>query len=321
MFRRLIILLAAACAAAPATGLAQAYPSQPIRFIVPFTPGTGIDIIARLVGPRLAERLGQPVVVENRAGASGNIGTELAAKARPDGHTVLVTVNTFVANQPLFRNIAYDPVKDFAPITLAAWGSLLIVAHPSTRFGTVQELIAAARANPGKLNYGSPGIGTPHHFAMELFKNVTGIEIVHVPYKGTAGAVTDLLGGQISLMFLPIHVALPHVRASKLKALAVTSPKRHTLAPDVPTLSEAGIEGVEGDMWYAFFAPQGTPREVIARLNSEMRTILGTPEIRTSFLAQGLEPTGSTPDEVRSLVEKDLVKWERVVREAKIAPE
>ena len=321
MIRRLFILLAAACAASPATGLAQAYPSQPIRFIVPFTPGTGIDIIARSVGQRLSERIGQAVVVENRAGASGNIGTELAAKAKPDGYTVLVTVSTFVANRPLFKNVPYDPVKDFAPITLSAWGSLLIVAHPSTGFSTVPELVAAAKASPGKLNYGSPGVGTPHHISMELFKNVTGVAVVHVPYKGTAGAVTDLLGGQINLMFLPIHVALPHVRAGKLKALAVSSPQRSGLAPDVPTLSETGIQGVEVDMWYAFFAPHGTPKEVIARLNSEMRAILGTPEIRASFLAQGLEPTASTPEEVRSLVEKDLVKWERVVREAKISPE
>ena len=321
MIHRLIALLAVACALSPGLAVAQAYPSQPIRFIVPFTPGTGIDIIARSVGQRLSERIGQAVVVENRAGASGNIGTELAAKAKPDGYTVLVTVSTFVANRPLFKNVPYDPVKDFAPITLSAWGSLLIVAHPSTGFSTVPELVAAAKASPGKLNYGSPGVGTPHHISMELFKNVTGVAVVHVPYKGTAGAVTDLLGGQINLMFLPIHVALPHVRAGKLKALAVSSPQRSGLAPDVPTLSETGIQGVEVDMWYAFFAPHGTPKEVIARLNSEMRAILGTPEIRASFLAQGLEPTASTPEEVRSLVEKDLVKWERVVREAKISPE
>ena len=321
MKRTFAVLLTAACAALPAAGFAQGYPNQPIRFIVPFTPGTGIDIIARTVGPRLAERLGQPVVIENRAGASGNIGTELAAKSKPDGHTVLVTVSTFVANRPLFKNIPYDPARDFAPITLAAWGSLLIVAHPSMRFGTVPELIAAARAAPGKLTYGSPGIGTPHHFAMELFKNGTGVDILHVPYKGTAGALTDLLGGQINIMFLPIHVALPQVRAGKLKALAVGSPQRSSLAPDVPTLAEVGIRGIDTDMWYALFVPQGTPRDVISRLNAELTAILALPETRALFLAQGLEPVASTPEEVRALVEKDLVKWEKVVREAKITPE
>ncbi len=305
----------------PALAQAQAYPSQPIRFIVPFTPGTGIDIIARSVGPRLAERLGQPVVVENRAGASGNIGTELVAKSKPDGHTILVTASTFVSNRSLFKNLPYDPAKDFAPITLAAWGTLLIAAHPSTSFASVPELIAAAKANPGKLNYGSPGVGTPHHLAMELFRSAAGLEIVHVPYKGTAGAVTDLLGGQINVMFLPIHVALPQVRAGKLKALAVGSPQRSALAPELPTLAEGGFPGVESDIWYAFFAPQGTAREIVARLNFELTSVLALPEIRASFQTQGLEPVWSTPEAVRALVDKDLAKWERVVREAKISPE
>ncbi|OGA01149.1 MAG: Twin-arginine translocation pathway signal [Betaproteobacteria bacterium RIFCSPLOWO2_02_67_12] len=319
MFRFLTAALA--LAAFPALAQAQAYPSQPIRFIVPFTPGTGIDIIARTLGPRLAERLGQPVVVENRAGASGNIGTELVAKSKPDGHTILVTASTFVSNRSLFRNLPYDPAKDFAPITLSAWGTLLIAAHPSTSFASVPELIAAAKANPGKLNYGSPGVGTPHHLAMELFKNVAGVDIVHVPYKGTAGAVTDLLGGQINLMFLPIHVALPQVRAGKMKAIAVGSPQRSPLAPELPTLAEGGFPGVESDIWYAFFAPQGTPREIIARLAFELTSVLALAEIKASFRTQGLEPVASTPEAVRALVDKDLAKWERVVREAKISPE
>jgi len=314
-------IAALALALWPALAQAQAWPSQPIRFIVPFTPGTGIDIIARTAGPRLAERLGQPVVVENRAGASGNIGTELVAKSKPDGHTILVTASTFVSNRSLFKSLPYDPAKDFAPITLSAWGTLLIAAHPSTSFSSVPELIAAAKANPGKINYGSPGVGTPHHLAMELFKNVAGIFVVHIPYKGTAGAVTDLLGGQIHLMFLPIHVALPQVRAGKLKALAVGSPKRSALAPELPTLAEGGFPGVESDIWYAFFAPQGTPREIVARLNLELTAVLALPEIRTSFQAQGLEPVSSTPDAVRALVDKDLAKWTRVVREANISPE
>lgn len=319
MFRTIIATLA--LAALPVLAQAQAWPSQPVRFIVPFTPGTGIDIIARSVGPRLSERLGQPVVVENRAGASGNIGTEHVAKAKADGYTVLVTASTFVSNRSLFRNIPYDPAKDFAPITLAAWGTLLVAAHPSLPYGSIAELIAAARAYPGRMYYGSPGIGTPHHLAMELFKNVAGINIVHVPYKGTAGAVTDLLGGQIHLMFLPIHVALPQVRGGKLKALAVGSPQRSALAPELPTLAEGGYPGVESDIWYAFFAPQATPREIVARLNREIGSILAAPEIRASFQAQGMVPVSSPPNDVRALVEKDLAKWERVVREAKISAE
>jgi tripartite-type tricarboxylate transporter receptor subunit TctC len=261
------------------------------------------------------------VVVENRAGASGNIGTELVAKSKPDGHTILVTASTFVSNRSLFKSLPYDPAKDFAPITLSAWGTLLVAAHPSVPYASVAELIAAAKAYPGKLNYGSPGVGTPHHLAMELFKNVAGINVVHGPYKGTAGAVTDLLGGQIHLMFLPIHVALPQVRAGKLKAIAVGSPQRSALAPELPTLAEGGFPGVESDIWYAFFAPQGTPREILARLNTELKTLLALPEIRTSFRSQGLEPVSSTPEAVRALVEKDLAKWDRVVREAKISPE
>jgi tripartite-type tricarboxylate transporter receptor subunit TctC len=315
------IIAALVLAALPGLAQAQAWPSQPIRFIVPFTPGTGIDIIARSVGPRLGERLGQPVVVENRAGASGNIGTEHVARAKPDGHTILVTASTFVSNRTLFRNLPYDPAKDFAPITLSAWGTLLVAAHPSTPFSSVPELIAAAKANPGKLNYGSPGVGTPHHLAMELFKNVAGIFVVHIPYKGTAGAVTDLLGGQIQVMFLPIHVALAQVRGGRLKALAVGSPKRSPLAPEVPTLAEGGFPGVESDIWYAFFAPQGTPRETVARLNLELTSVLALPEIGTSFRAQGLEPVSSSPEAVRELVAKDLAKWERVVREANITAE
>jgi len=320
---RSLRLVAAASLAAllvPFAG-AQTYPTQPLKFVVPFTPGTGIDIIARTVGPRLAQRLGQPVVVENRAGASGNIGTESVARSKPDGHTLLVTASTFVTNRSLFRNLPYDPAKDFTPIALSAWGTLLIAAHPATPYGTVKELIATANAQPGKLNYASPGVGTPHHLAMELFKSAAGVDIVHVPYKGTAGAVTDLLGGQIGLMSLPIHVALPQVRAGKLKALAVGSPQRSPLAPDLPTLAESGFPGIESDIWYAFFAPQGTPRDVVQRLNAELKTILATPEIRTAFQAQGLEPAYSSPEELRALVEKDLAKWDRVVREAKIQAE
>jgi tripartite-type tricarboxylate transporter receptor subunit TctC len=304
-----------------AVALAQTYPAQPIKLIVGFTPGTGIDIIARSVGQKLQERLGQPVVVENKAGASGNIGTEFVAHAKPDGYTLLVTVNTLVMNPALYKALPFDPVKDFAPISVAAWGSLLLAVAPGAKIDSVAQLVQAAKANPGKLNYGSPGIGTPHHLAMELFKNVTGADITHVPYKGTAGAITDLLGGQINVMFVPIHVALPHVKSGKLKALALGSAKRHPTAPELATLTELGIPGVEVDMWYGFLAPQGTPRDIIAKLNAELKAILALPDIQTSFATQGLDPATSTPEEFQTMIERDAVKWARVVQQARISAE
>ena len=303
------------------TAFAQSYPSQPIKLIVGFTPGTGIDIIARTVGQKLSERVGQPVVVENKPGASGNIGTDLVAKAKPDGYTLLVTVSTFAMVPGLFKALPFDPLKDFQPISVAAWGSLLLAATPGAKITSVEQLIREARANPGKLNYGSPGVGTPHHLAMELFKNITGTRITHVPYKGTAGAITDLLGGQISVMFVPIHVALPHVKAGKLVALAVGGAKRHPTAPDVPTLVEQGVSTLEVDLWYGFMAPRETPRPIVDKLNGELKAILALPDIQSSFAAQGLDPATSTPEEFQSLVERDIARWGKVVADAKITAE
>jgi len=311
----MIELLASTCASA------QAYPSQPIRLIVGYTPGTGIDIIARTVGQKLSERLGQPVTVENKPGASGNIGTDTVAKAKPDGYTLLVTVSTFAVVPALYKSLPFDPVKDFVPISLSAWGSMMLAATPSAKIDSVAQLIQAAKANPGKLNYGSPGVATPHHLAMELFKNVTGTSITHVPYKGTAGAITDLLSGQISVMFVPIHVALPYVKAGKLVGLAVGSPKRHPTAPDLPTLTELGVPGIEVDLWYGFMAPRGTPRDVIAKLNSELKAITALPEIQSSFAAQGLDPATSSPEEMQALIESDMVRWAKLIRDAKITAE
>ena len=326
MIHRLPCRLAAAALAVVTAALAgaaaaQTWPSQPIRLVVGFTPGTGIDIIARTVGPKLQERLGQAVVVENKPGASGNIGTETVARAKPDGHTLLVTVSTFAMNPALFKTLPFDPAKDFQPISLTAWGQLALCVPASAKIDSLAQLVAAAKAAPGTLHYGSPGVGTPHHLAMELFKNVTGADLAHVPYKGTAGAITDLLGGQINAMFVPIHVALPHVKSGKLKALALGSPKRHPSAPDLATLAELGVPGVEVDMWYGFLAPQGTPREVVAKLNGELKAILALPDIAAPFAAQGLDAATSTPEEFRTLIERDLARWGKVVREAKIQPE
>jgi tripartite-type tricarboxylate transporter receptor subunit TctC len=319
MGRLPILVLTLVLAALPGAAPAQTYPDRAITIVVPFTPGTGIDIIARILGQRIAERWGQPVVIDNKPGASGNIGTEAVARGRPDGHTLLMTVNTFVMNYSLFKSVPYDPLRDFEPIGLAAWGSLLMVANASAPFDSVAALVRGAKAQPGKIAYASPGVGTPHHMSMELFKNVAGVDLLHVPYKGTAGAVNDLLSGQVPLMFLPIHVALPHVKSGRIRALAIGSPQRAQSAPDVPTLRELGFNGVDVDMWYGLVAPRATPREIIAKWNAEMKAILGLAEVRASFAAQGLEPAHSTPEEFRALIETDLGRWTRVVREAKIS--
>jgi tripartite-type tricarboxylate transporter receptor subunit TctC len=309
-----VLLAASLCLPAAA----QNYPTQPIKFIVPFTPGTGMDSIARTVGPKLAERLGQAVVVENKPGASGNIGASFVAKSAPDGHTLMVTANTLLIAANLYRSVPYQPLNDFVPVSLAAWGTLLLASSPKAHVSSVSHLIAQAKANPGKLTYGSPGIGTPHHMAMEMFKDLTGTDLLHVPYKGSAGALTDILSGEIDIMFLPVHVAMPHVKAQKLKALAVGSAKRHRAAGDLPTLQELGVKGAEVDMWYAFMAPKDTPAPVIARLNSELRAILALPEVRGAFEAQGLEAASSTPQELKERMQRDYARWGEIIRKNNI---
>ena len=310
-------LLLAACGAAVAQPTAQA----PLRLIVPFTPGTGIDLIARTVGPKLAERLGRPVVVDNRAGAGGNIGTEAVVRAAPNGQTLLVSVNTLVMNRSLYPKLPFDPVKDLMPVSLTSWGQLLLVAHPGTGYRTATELVAAAKARPGRINYASPGVGTPHHLSMELFKATAGVFITHIPYRGTGPALTDLLGGQVDAMFLPIHVALPHVRSGRLVALGLGSEKRHALLPQVPTLAEARAGNVNVDMWYGIFAPPGTPAEFVARLNRELKDILALPDVRAAFETQGMDPASSTPDDFRKLVEQDANRWAQLIKAQNITAE
>jgi tripartite-type tricarboxylate transporter receptor subunit TctC len=292
----------------------SALPQAPIRLIVPFTPGTGIDLIARTVGPKLSERLGRPVVVDNRAGASGNIGTEAVVRAAPNGSTLLVTVNTLVMNASLYPQLSFDPVKDLTPVSLTSWGQLLLVAHPKAGFQTAAELVAAARKAPGRINYGSPGVGTPHHLSMELFKSTAGVFVTHIPYRGTGPALTDLLGGQIETMFLPIHVALPHVKAGRLLALGIGSDKRHPLLPDVPTLAEAKAGNVNVAMWYGIFAPHGTSPELVALYNREIRSILQSDEVKNAFQTQGMDPIGSSAAEFQRLVETDAKRWAQLIK-------
>jgi tripartite-type tricarboxylate transporter receptor subunit TctC len=311
----------ALCTLHAAAQAPQAAAQPPLRLVVPFTPGTGIDMVARTVGPRLAERLGRPVVVDNRAGASGNIGTEAVVRAPADGATLLVSVNTLVMNRSLYPQLPFDPVKDLMPVSLTSWGQLLLVTPPKTGFRTAADLVAAAKARPGRLNYASPGVGTPHHMSMELLKQTTGVFLTHIPYRGSAQAVTDLLGGQVDAMFLPIHVALPHIRSGRLVALVIGSDKRHALLPDVPTLAEAGVGKVNMDMWYGIFAPNGTSPELVARLNRELREILALPEVRTAFQTQGMDPATSSPEEFRQLVARDAERWAALVKRQNIKAE
>jgi tripartite-type tricarboxylate transporter receptor subunit TctC len=290
----------------------------PLKLIVPFTPGTGIDIVARTVGPRLGQRLNRPVVVENRAGASGNIGTEAVVRSPADGNTLLVSVNTLVMNKALYPQLPFDPVKDLVPVSLTSWGQLILVTPPSAGFKTAADLVKAAKARPGKLNYASPGVGTPHHMSMELFKQTAGVYLTHIPYRGSAQAVTDLLGGQVDAMFLPIHVALPHLKTGRLVALGIGSEKRHPLLPDVPTLKEAHAGDVNVDMWFGIFAPPGTPADQVQKLNHELHDILASPEVRTAFSTQGMDPASSTPEEFRRLVTRDADRWAGLIRTANI---
>jgi tripartite-type tricarboxylate transporter receptor subunit TctC len=316
---------AIAAAALAFAALAQAqepYPARPIKLVVPFTPGTGMDILARTLGPGLTERWKVPVVVENRPGASGNIGTEAVAKAPADGYTALVTANTLVMNRSLFASIPYDPVKDFAPVALLAVGSLALVAHPSVPAGSVQELIALARSRPGRLDYGSPGNGTPHHLAMELFKQQTGTRIVHIPYRGTGPATQDLLSGQIQVMFLTVHVVLPLVQAGRLKMLAAGGVERSIATPEVPSLAEAsGIRSIDTDIWFGIYLPAGTPPQVVARLNAEINALLGVPATRETLAKQGLRAVGGAPERLADATQRDLARWAQVVREAGIRPD
>lgn len=315
--RHLNVLLGASLMAlAHAPVLAQSAAAQtPLKLIVPFTPGTGIDLIARTLGPKLSQKLNRPVVVENRVGASGNIGTEAVVRAAPDGSTLLVSVNTLVMNRALYPGLSFDAVKDLAPVSLTSWGQLLLVTHPQSGYKTAGELVATARSQPGRINYASPGVGTPHHLSMELFKNTAKVFLTHIPYRGTGPALTDLLGGQVDAMFLPIHVALPHIRSGRLVALGIGSDKRHPLLPELPTLAEANAGNVNVDMWYGVFAPKGTPAEIVNLYNREINQLLTGEDVKKAFLSQGMDPSGSTPQAFGQLVERDANRWARLIKD------
>ncbi|MBL0088533.1 MAG: tripartite tricarboxylate transporter substrate binding protein [Ideonella sp.] len=307
---------AAMCLAATT---ASAWPTEPITLVVPYTPGTGIDLIARQLAAHLPGVLKQPIVVDNVAGASGNIGSEKVARAKPDGHTLLVQVSTLVMNKSLYKTLSYHPVNDFVPVAQTSWGTLVLVTNPNVQTAnSVSDVVSAAKSKPGQLTYATPGVGTPHHLSMALFLQHNNLDMLHVPYKGTAGAVTDLLGGRIDYMFLPVHVALQHVQAGKLKAIATGSATRLPTLPNVPTLAEAGVTADNIDMWYGVLAPKGTPADVIARLNQEVSKILKQPDIARAFEAQGMVPATSTPVEFGALIAKDAQRWADVVKKGNI---
>ena len=303
-----------------AGALAQdAYPSRAIKLLVPFSAGGGIDILGRTLAQQLGESLKVPVVVENKPGASGNIGTEAVAKAPADGYTVLVTVNTIVMVPSMGKAVPYDPVKSFAPVAPLALGVLSLVTHPSVSGTSVRELVEYAKSNPGRMSYASPGSGTPHHLAMELFKQRAGIDLLHVPYKGSAGFFTDVVGGQVQAAFMPIHQALPMVQSGKLRMLAAGGARRSAVTPNVASLAEAaGIKDIDVDMWYALYLPAGTPRDVVARLNREVNAVLKLAAVASTLSQQGLTPTGGTPEELAALTANDLARWAKVIRDGKI---
>ena len=310
-----------ALAQSPAKNGSLPYPTRPVQIIVPFTPGTGMDILARMVGQKLSERWGQPVIVDNRPGASGNIGTDLVVKAAPDGYTLLITANTLVMTVSLYRNVPYDPIKDLAPVEKMAVGTMAITLNPSVPAHTLKEFVAYAKANPGKLAYGSPGVGTPQHLATELLKSEAGIDMLHVPYKGSAGAITGLLSGDVAMMSNALHAVLPQVEAGKLNAIAVGGPKRSRVAPDIPTFAESGYPDFDVDFWYGLLAPAATPKEIIAKLNQDITQVLNAPEMREKLSDQGLEPVTGTPEQFAELIRTDLARWAKVIKTAGITAE
>ena len=295
---------------------------RPITIIVPYSPGTGIDILARSIAADLSQRFGQAVVVDNRTGASGNIGTGMAARATPDGNTLLMIAKVFVVNPSLFKSVPYDPVTSFDPIIKLATGTIVLAVHPSVPANDVRAFVAWVKAQPpGSVNYGSAGFATPHHLSMELFKHAAGVNLTHIPYKGTSGVMTDLIGNHVSAMFIPTHVALPFMRDKQIRVLGVAGRERSAAVPDIPTLHEQGLGEVENDLWFGLLAPAGTPPEIVARYNSAINDIIRTREMIASLAKQGLVVSGGGPDVLRDLIVKDRIKWAKVIADAGIRAE
>lgn len=305
---------------APALVKAQErdWPNRAVQIVVPYTPGTGGDILARVLGPKLAERWKVAVVIDNRAGASGNIGTEFVAKAAPDGYTLLCTATSFGTNPAINRTLPFDPVKSFTPLIQLASSSVSVIVTPGLPAKSMQEFLDLARGQPGKLYYSSPGNGGPQHLAMELLKLEAHIDLVHVPYKGSGGALADLVGGHVQAMIVSLQTVAPYVQSGKLRMLAVMSAERSQVFPEVPTLKELGFSDLEVDTWYGVFAPAGTSKAIVAKANAELNSLLGQSEIRELLARQGMIPVGGSPERLGELVRKELVRWSRVVAAAGI---
>ena len=297
---------------------AQDYPTRAVTIVSPTTSGTGSDIMARQLAPRLQQKFGRPFVVENRTGASGNIGVGSVAKGNPDGYLIMVAPSTMAITPLMSKDLGWDPVKDLQPIARLAFLTLAMVAHSSVPAGSVSDFVALAKQKPGAMNYASPGSGTPHQLAMELLKLSTGIEITHIPYKGSAGAVTDLLGGRVQAAFFPVHAVLPHVKSGKLKFLGTLGEKRTPWSPEVPTLPEQGVSGVEVDSWIGMFAPRGTPMPIVERLSREVLAMIATQEIRDAVFEQGIIINPGAPEELQKMLIADLERFKKVITQAKL---
>ena len=318
MHRRHFLLTALAAALLTLQSLpmqAQEWPNRPIRLIVPYTPGTGQDTIARTLAPKLTEKLGQAIVIENRPGAAGNIGTEMVAKSPPDGYTLLLTASPIVLNTLLYKDLAWDPYRDFVPIANVCDGYLALVINNNVPATNVKEFIALLKARPGKLSYSSPGIGTPQHFSGEMLKFSTNTFMLHVPYRGSAGAITGLIGGDVEAMFMPVHSALPQVAQGRLKVLAVANPTRVAVAPNVPTMEQAGGPPMDAAVWYAFFAPAKTPAAVISRLTNAFGEIVKQPDVASSLEKQGLTINFLPGQQLTAMMRRDQERWGKVVKE------
>ena len=313
-----VALLAASLLSMPLQA-ATAFPTKPIRIIVAYTPAGTTDILARAIGQKMSENWGQPVIVDNRPGAAGNIGTEVAARANPDGHTLVMgTAGTHGINVSLYRKLGWHPVNDFAPVSLSAMVPNIMVVNNALPVKNVREFLAHVKANPGKLSYGSPGNGSTAHLSMELFKSMTGSNIVHIPYKGSAGVLADVMGGQIAVTIDNMPPYLPQVKAGKIRALAVSTTKRSAAVPDLPTIAEAGVPGYDSGSWFGLLAPAKTPKAVVEQLSAESARILKLPEVSKRISELGAEPVGSTPEQFAELIKTEIAKWAKVIKDANV---
>jgi tripartite-type tricarboxylate transporter receptor subunit TctC len=314
-----LMMTAALLAALPAVGAEMKYPTRPIRFVVGFLPGGPSDTIARVVGGKLAEALGQPVIVDNRAGAGGNVSADIVADAPPDGHTILLGTGGPLVIAPIVgQKVGFDPDKDFAPVSTLGGSMSILAAHPSLPASNVKELIALAKRTPGEINYASSGVGSANHLTAELLSSMAGIKLSHVPYKGSGAALPALISGEVKLGFGPLLPAIPHVKAGRIKALGVSGLKRASAAPDVPTIAEQGLPGFQVDSWYGVFVPAKTPKPIVARLNGELNRILALPDVKERLARDGVDTAGSTPEQLHRIVQDEKKMWLKVIKTANI---